>query len=63
MTTPIFGNTIGLSSAEAQTLKAIGMAKIPQNLLITRDLAHRMSALSYALHRKVGIIANRNGHV
>ena len=63
MTTPIFGNTIGLSSAEAQTLKAIGMAKIPQNLLITRDLAHRMSALSYALHRKVGIIVNRNGHV
>lgn len=63
MTTPIFGNTVGLSSSEAQTLKALGMAKIPQNLLVTRDVAHRMSSLSYALHRKVGIIVNRNGHV
>ncbi len=63
MTTPILGNTLGLSAAEAQALKAIGMAKVPQHLLVTRDLAHRMTSLSYALHRKIGILVNRNGHV
>lgn len=63
MTTPIFGNTTGLSSAEAQQLKAIGLAKVPQHQLVTRDLSHRMTALSYSLHRKVGALINRNGHV
>lgn len=63
MTTPIFGNTIGLSASEAQALKALGMSKIPQNLLVSRDVAHRMASLSHTLHRKVGMIVNRNGHV
>ena len=63
MTTPIFGNTTGLSSTEAQQLKAIGLSKVPQHQLVTRDLAHRMTALSYSLHRKVGALINRNGHV
>jgi len=63
MTTPIFGNTTGLSSSEAAQLKSIGLAKVPQHQLVTRDLAHRMTALSYTLHRKIGALVNRNGHV
>ncbi len=63
MTTPLFGNTNGLSAREVEALKALGRDKVPQNLLISRDLAHRMTSISEMLHRKVGVILNRNGHV
>jgi GTP-binding protein HflX len=63
MTTPFFGNTNGLSAREVEALKALGRDKVPQNLLVSRELAHRMTSISEMLHRKVGVILNRNGHV
>ena len=63
MTTPLFGNTNGLNAREVEALKALGRDKVPQNLLVSRDLAHRMTSISEQLHRKVGVILNRNGHV
>ena len=63
MTTPFFGNAQGLNAREVEALKALGLQKVPQNLLITRELAHRMTSISDMLHRKVGVILGRNGHV
>ena len=63
MTTPFFGNTQGLSAREVEALKSLGREKVPQNLLVSRELAHRMTSISEMLHRKVGVILNRNGHV
>ncbi len=63
MTTPIFGNTNGLNAREIESIKALGLLKCPQNLLVTRDLAHRMTGISDQLHRKVGVILGRTGHV
>ena len=63
MTTPFYGNAQGLNAREVEALKALGLLKVPQNLLITQELAHRMTAISDMLHRKVGVIIGRNGHV
>ena len=63
MTTPFFGNAQGLNAREVEAIKALGLLKVPQNLLITQELAHRMTAISDMLHRKVGVILGRNGHV
>ena len=63
MTTPFFGNVQGLNAREVEALKALGLHKVPQNLLITRELAHRMTSISDMLHRKVGVILGRTGHV
>ena len=63
MTTPFFGNAQGLNAREVEAIKALGILKVPQNLLITQELAHRMTAISDMLHRKVGVILGRNGHV
>lgn len=63
MTTPIYGSTNGLTARESEALKSLGLLKVPQNLLITRDLAHRMTHISEQLHRKVGVIIGRTGHV
>lgn len=63
MTAPIFGNTIGLNAREAEALKALSLFRVPQNLLVTRELAHRLTGISDMLHRKVGVILGRNGHV
>lgn len=63
MTTPFYGNAQGLNAREVEALKALGLLKVPQNLLITQDLAHRMTAISDMLHRKVGVLIGRNGHV
>lgn len=63
MTTPIFGNTNGLNAREIESIKAIGLLKCPQNLLITQALAHRMTSISDMLHRKIGVILGRTGHV
>lgn len=63
MTTPIYGSTNGLTARENEALKSLGLLKVPQNLLITRDLAHRMTHISDQLHRKVGVIIGRTGHV
>ena len=60
---PIFGNTNGLNAREIEALKSLGLGKVPQNLLITRELAHRMTSVSDQLHRKVGVILSRTGHV
>lgn len=61
--TPIFGNTQGLNAREVESLKALGLCKVAQNLLVSRDLAHRMTHLSDMLHRKIGALIGRNGHV
>ncbi|MBQ9818341.1 MAG: GTPase HflX [Proteobacteria bacterium] len=63
MTTPFFGNAQGLNAREVEALKALGLHKCPPHLLITRELAHRMTSISDMLHRKVGVILGRNGHV
>ena len=63
MTTPFYGNAQGLNAREVEALKSLGLLKVPQNLLITRELAHRMTGISESLHRKVGVILGRNGHV
>lgn len=63
MSIPVFGNTIGLNAREAEALKSLGLFRVAQNLLITRELAHRMTSISEMLHRKVGVIIGRNGHV
>lgn len=63
MSVPIFGNTVGLNAREAEALKSLGLCRVPQNLLITRELAHRMTGISEQLHRKVGVLIGRNGHV
>ena len=63
MTTPIFGNTNGLNAREIESIKAIGLLKCPQNQLITQALAHRMTGISDMLHRKIGVILGRTGHV
>ena len=60
---PIFGNTNGLNAREIEALKSLGLGKVSQNLLISRDLAHRMTSISDQLHRKVGVILGRTGHV
>lgn len=63
MATPIFGNTQGLNSREVEALKSLGLQKCAPNLLVSRELAHRMTSLSDMLHRKVGVLMGRNGHV
>ncbi len=63
MTTPFFGNSHGLNTREVEALKGLGLLKCPQNLLITRELAHRMTSISDMLHRKVGVLLGRTGHV
>lgn len=63
MATPIFGNTQGLNSREVEALKGLGLQKCAPNLLVSRELAHRMTSLSDMLHRKVGVLMGRNGHV
>ncbi len=63
MTTPFFGNAQGLNAREIEALKSLGLMKCPQNLLVTRELAHKMTSISDMLHRKVGVILGRNGHV
>ena len=63
MTTPFFGNAQGLNAREVEALKALGLHKCPPHLLVTRELAHRMTSISDMLHRKVGVILGRNGHV
>ncbi|MBQ8036834.1 MAG: GTPase HflX [Proteobacteria bacterium] len=63
MAVPIFGNTQGLNSREVEALKGLGLQKCAPNLLVSRELAHRMTSLSDMLHRKVGVLMGRNGHV
>ena len=63
MTTPFFGNSQGLNSREVEAIKGLGLLKCPQNLLITRELAHRMTSISDMLHHKVGVLLGRTGHV
>ena len=63
MTTPFFGNAQGLNAREIESLKSLGLYKVPQNLLVTRELAHRMTSISESLHRKVGVIIGRTGHI
>ena len=63
MTTPVFGNTQGLNAREFEALQGIGILKCPTNLLVSRDMAHRMTSISDMLHRKVGVLLGRNGHV
>lgn len=63
MTTPIYGDTRGLNAREVEALKALGTGHVSQNLLISRELAFQMTHLSDSLHRKVGLILSRTGHV
>ena len=63
MTTPVFGNTQGLNAREFEALQGIGILKCPPNLLVSRDMAHRMTSISDMLHRKVGVLLGRTGHV
>lgn len=63
MSTPFYGNAQGLNAREVEALKSLGLHKIPQNLLITRELAHRMTSICDSLHRKVGVLIGRTGHV
>ena len=59
----VSGNIAGLSARELQTLSSLEKQRVPVQNYVSRELAHRMTAISDALHRKVAVLLNRAGHV
>lgn len=63
MNKEIYGKTLGLKRSDIQHLERLARRRIPRELYVTPDLAQEMAALAVRLNRRVGLYADRSGHV
>jgi len=59
----IHGKTLGLKASEVQSLERLYRRRVPKERVLTAELAREMAGLSVALHRRVGLVIDRSGHV
>ncbi|MBW1835048.1 MAG: GTPase HflX, partial [Deltaproteobacteria bacterium] len=59
----LFGNTSGLKANQIQSLENLYRRRIPDNFLITPELAADISRLSHEMRRQIGLLVNRRGRI
>jgi GTP-binding protein HflX len=59
----IFGNTGGLKANQIKRLEKLYNRRIPQQYVITPELAHDVSRISSETRRQVGLLINRSGKI
>ena len=60
---PLHGNTDGLKSSETRALQGLYARRIPPEQFLSADVGRRMTELSRALNRQVGLLVDRRGRV
>ena len=63
MQSQLTGNTKGLKASEIKALERIYRRRVPQDQVVTYELAQTMSQISGELHRQVGVLINRRGSI
>ena len=63
MQSQLTGNTKGLKASEIKSLERIYRRRIPQDEIVTYELAQTMCQISAELHRQVGVLVNRRGSI
>jgi len=59
----LFGNTSGLKANQIRSLENLYRRRIPDNFLITPELAADISRLSHEMRRQIGLLVNRRGRI
>jgi len=59
----LFGNTSGLKANQIQSLENLYRRRVPDNFLITPELAAEISKLSHEMRRQIGLLVNRRGRI
>jgi GTP-binding protein HflX len=57
------GNLRGLSPAEKHRLERLYRRRVPPHSILTHEIAREMTAISHALHRRLGLLLDRAGRV
>lgn len=57
------GNVQGLKAAQRRRLERLGNRRVPQDRIVSPDLARAMSELSRETGRQIGVTIDRRGHV
>lgn len=58
-----FGNTAGLKANQLRRLENLYRRRVPDEFLVTPDLARDLAHLSFEIHRQVGVLIDRGGKV
>ena len=59
----LFGNTTGLKPSQIGRLENLYRRRIPQDAVISQPLVRDLAALSFEIHRQLGLLINRSGQV
>jgi GTP-binding protein HflX len=59
----IFGNTTGLGAAQIKQIERLRHKRIPQEVIISHDLAKQLSFLSREINRQIGLLISRRGEI
>jgi GTP-binding protein HflX len=59
----LHGHLKGLSPAEKHRLERLYRRRVPPHSILTHELAREMTAISHALHRRLGLLLDRAGRV
>ncbi len=59
----LYGNKNGLKSNQIRRLERIYRRRVPPEFLISSELAHEISRLSYEIRRQIGLLINRMGQI
>ncbi|MDA8162137.1 MAG: GTPase HflX [Desulfobacteraceae bacterium] len=61
MSIKIYGDTKGLAASEIKGIERLYRRKVPQNALVTPELAREISGLTSGLNRQIGLMIDRAG--
>ena len=59
----VTGNLEGLKPSQKRNLERLLHRRVPQDVLLSRELAQALAAASYDIGRQVGLLIGRTGHV
>lgn len=59
----VYGNTTGLKTDQIRRIENLGRRRVPEGVLISRELARDIAGLSREINRQIGLLIDRAGRV
>ncbi|MBI4469401.1 MAG: GTPase HflX, partial [Acidobacteria bacterium] len=59
----VYGNALGLKHSQLRRLEKLYQRRVSRDLIISPELSRQITELSNEIHRQVGVLLDRKGHV